>query len=513
MNFLLAESLYEAQQYPQAIDEYEKTAYVYPRHQDSAEAGYASLVAFDALFEKTNAEQIPILRRKRIESAIRFTTSFPGDTRIATVELQTARQFLAWKDYSEASVSAQRLIENDRVGKDDKQAAWSILADAQFSSNDYAAAEASYSNLLTYLPQQGKETEAVHEQIASSIYKQGEIARNNDDHAGAAKHFTRLGKVVPGSPKRIIADYDAATAYVELKDWPSVISQLESFRNRYPKHKKFNSGVTEKLALAYSETGNQSYAAREMIALSTLGGISGERKKDLMWRSAELYEEAGESNKAIAIYKDYVRAYPYPLARSIELRHNIAESYRVSKDSKKRRYWLNEIVKADARGKGERSARSKYLAATASLELIQPQHQAYQQIKLTVPLKTSLRKKKKLMQQSLDGYGKAMKYQVEEVTTEATYQIAEIYHEFAKSLLNSQRPGGLNEEQLEEYDLLLEEQAFPFEEKAIDIHLANFKRIPAGTYDEPTRKSLKVLGELMPFRFAKVEIADAYVEF
>jgi hypothetical protein len=68
------------------------------------------------------------------------------------------------------------------------------------------------------------------------------------------------------------------------------------------------------------------------------------------------------------------------------------------------------------------------------------------------------------------------------------------------------------DEQLEEYDLLLEEQAFPFEEKAIDIHLANFRRIPAGTYDEPTRKSLQVLGEMMPFRYARVESSDSHVE-
>ncbi|MGD8840078.1 MAG: hypothetical protein PVI70_10805, partial [Gammaproteobacteria bacterium] len=146
------------------------------------------------------------------------------------------------------------------------------------------------------------------------------------------------------------------------------------------------------------------------------------------------------------------------------------------------------------------------------LELIAPLQRAYQQAKLTVPLKASLQKKKKLMQQSIDAYSRAIKYQVQEVTTEATFQIAEIYRNFAKSLMNSQRPKGLDEEQLEEYDLLLEEQAYPFEEKAIDIHLANFKRIPEGTYDEPTRKSLRVLGEMMPYRFAKVESTESYVE-
>ena len=116
------------------------------------------------------------------------------------------------------------------------------------------------------------------------------------------------------------------------------------------------------------------------------------------------------------------------------------------------------------------------------------------------------------MQKLIANYTKAISYQVEEVTTEATYQIAEIYHSFANALLKSQRPRGLNEEELEEYELLLEEQAYPFEEKAIDIHLTNFKRIPQGAYNQSVKKSLKVLGDLMPFRYAKVEIADAYVE-
>ena len=116
------------------------------------------------------------------------------------------------------------------------------------------------------------------------------------------------------------------------------------------------------------------------------------------------------------------------------------------------------------------------------------------------------------MQKSIAAYTKALNYQVEEVTAEATFQIAEIYHSFARDLLESQRPKGLNEEELEEYELLLEEQAYPFEEKAIDIHLTNFKRIPKGAYSQSVKNSLKVLGDLMPFRYAKVEVADAYVE-
>ncbi|MDH3537647.1 MAG: tetratricopeptide repeat protein, partial [Gammaproteobacteria bacterium] len=511
MNFLLAEGLYEAGQYPQAIDEYQKTAYNYEPHKDSAEAGYAALIAFDALFKTTNASDILALRQKRIQSAVRFTTTYPDDPRLAAVELQTAQQFFEWKNYPDSIASAKRLIENKNVDKPTRQTAWTILSDAQFSTGDYAAAEQSYLTLLTFMPQQDKKRQPVREQIASSIYKQGEIARDAGNHLLAAQNFSRLGQVIPESPKRAVADYDAATAYLQLEDWPTAISQLEAFRKRYPKEKKLNDGVTEKLALAYSKNGNQALAAREILALSNMPG-SPERKRDLMWRAAELYQESGQPDRAIAIYKNYVKAYPYPLERSMELRHKIAESYRARNDTRNLNIWLNDIIQADARAGAQRNARSKYLAATASLELIAPLQQSYQNVKLTVPLKTSLGKKKKLMQQSIDAYSRAMKYQVQEVTTEATFQIAEIYRNFARSLMTSQRPKGLDEEQLEEYELLLEEQAFPFEEKAIDIHLANFKRIPAGTYDEPTKKSLQVLGEMMPFRFAKVESTDTYVD-
>jgi cellulose synthase operon protein C len=458
------------------------------------------------------ANQLQALREQRIRSAVRFTTSFTDDPRLAAVELQTAQQFFSWKQYPDAMASAERLIDNPRVDQPTKQQAWSILADAQFSTFDYAAAEVSYQALLKFKSVGGEQRKAVREQIAASIYKQGELARDAGDHRLAAQHFNRLGNTIPESPTRVVADYDAATAYLQLEDWTAAIAELQAFRRNYPDNKKFNAGVTEKLALAYDKNGSLSLAAAELLALSRLPGSS-ERKRDLMWRSAEMYQQDGQSGRVIEIYKEYFSDYPYPLERSIELRHRIAESYRAKNDTRNLHVWLNDIVKADARAGSERSARSKYLAATASLELVEPLQRAYRQSKLTVPLKTSLARKKKLMQQSIDAYSKAIKYQVAEVTTEATYQIAEIYHDFARALMDSERPKGLDDEQLEEYQLLLEEQAFPFEEKAIDIHLANFRRIPTGTFDEPTRKSLQVLGEMMPFRYARVESSDPYVEF
>jgi hypothetical protein len=58
--------------------------------------------------------------------------------------------------------------------------------------------------------------------------------------------------------------------------------------------------------------------------------------------------------------------------------------------------------------------------------------------------------------------------------------------------------------------LLLEEQAFPFEEKAIDIHETNANRAYEGVYDEWVQKSFNALKKLQPIRYAKNERSELF---
>ena len=80
------------------------------------------------------------------------------------------------------------------------------------------------------------------------------------------------------------------------------------------------------------------------------------------------------------------------------------------------------------------------------------------------------------MEASLAAYSRAGAYGVAEVTTAASYAMADLYRDLASALLVSERPAGLTAEELEQYDLLLEEQAYPFEERAIGIHETNTHR-------------------------------------
>ena len=55
------------------------------------------------------------------------------------------------------------------------------------------------------------------------------------------------------------------------------------------------------------------------------------------------------------------------------------------------------------------------------------------------------------------------------------------------------------------YQIMLEEQAFPFEEKSIALHLVNTERIRKGVYDQWVKKSFQALAELQPGRYNKRE--------
>ncbi|MEM6513214.1 MAG: Clp protease ClpB, partial [Pseudomonadota bacterium] len=117
----------------------------------------------------------------------------------------------------------------------------------------------------------------------------------------------------------------------------------------------------------------------------------------------------------------------------------------------------------------------------------------------------SLKLKRSLMEEVIKVYTEAADYGVAEVTTAATYQLGQVYEVFSSDLMNSERPTNLDELALEEYELLLEEQAYPFEEKAIDLYKVNADRAPDGVYDEWVQKSFDRLAGLMPARYAKSE--------
>jgi hypothetical protein len=64
---------------------------------------------------------------------------------------------------------------------------------------------------------------------------------------------------------------------------------------------------------------------------------------------------------------------------------------------------------------------------------------------------------------------------------------------------------------MEPYELGIEEQAYPLEDKAIEVHKKNLELMTVGIYNEWIDKSLQKLAKFIPARYAKPEEESAVI--
>ena len=187
---------------------------------------------------------------------------------------------------------------------------------------------------------------------------------------------------------------------------------------------------------------------------------------------------------AARAYERYVKQYPEPLEPALEARYRLARVAREDGNAPRELALMKEVQRADLTAGAARTDRTRYLGGMATLALAQPLADDYRKVALVEPLKRQLKLKKDKMELALKAYSTAADYGIAEVSTAATFQTAELYRDFGAALMNSQRPKGLKKDELEQYNVMLEEQAFPFEEKAIEVHEINAKHTANGIYDK-----------------------------
>lgn len=160
----------------------------------------------------------------------------------------------------------------------------------------------------------------------------------------------------------------------------------------------------------------------------------------------------------------------------------------------------------------ESNDRVAWLGAWAAFTLAEPRFEEFSSIKLTQPLRRSLERKTTVMRDALQRYENVAAIGVSEYATAANYRIGQMYQVLARDMIDSERPSGLDELELEQYELLLEEQALPYEDQAIDILIANTDLVTRNIYDDWVKQSFAQLAKLLPGRFAKFEQVEEYVD-
>jgi TolA-binding protein len=510
-NYLLAETLFESHRYPDAAAEYERTAYNYPKNAKSATAGYAALVAYQKAQDELSGAAQSEWHAKATAAGVRFAQTFPEHPDSAGVLTRAAEDEFAAKDLPRATELARMLLARQPpVDAGKQRIAWTIIAESQFSAAAYDKAEEAFLRARDLAGADAKQKSDLTERLAADVYKQGEAKQQAGNAAGAVDDFLRVATVAPDSKIRATAEYDAAAQLINLKQWDRAIGVLEDFRRDFPKSELL-ADVRRKLAVAYTEGNHPEAAASEFERMAADAHEDPTVQREALLEAADLYAKANNSPKAIAMLEKFVALHPTPVPDAVEARERLADYAGRAGDAARQLHWEREIVQADAQAGAERTDRTRYLAGTAQIELAAPARDAFRNVRLVLPLKKSLIAKRKALDAALAAYKRALDYHVAAVTTAATFEMAELYRMLAKDIMSSERPKNLSMDEREQYDSLLEEQVYPFEEQAIAMHEANAARAKDGLYDEWVKRSYGVLAELKPARYAKSELTQDVV--
>lgn len=495
-------------QYIDALKHYELAAY----DGDiilNKKAAYATIVLSDQIYKKTaSAKNKKDILNKHIKYATLYTQLYTNSKRSPQIILHAAEMAFQTRQFNKAIELADS-IPNTVISSSNTKANI-IKAHSYFNSLQYGNAEAAYFSVLSSKYISNKTKIKLSDKLALSIYKQAESSIKEGKVNDAIEHFIRISSIVPSSSISATGFYDAIALSMKNKLWGVSINNIKSFQKLYPGH-KYNSDITKKLSVAYLNSNQGIKAAQEFEKISGF-----EKNKDVkiaaLWQAAELYESKNDMPSAIRSYEKYAATYKKPFPQFMESMIKLTELYNNISNDKKKTYWHKEIIKADKKTISKyKTERTRYITSFASLNLAKSEHKKFTQQHLILPLKLSLRKKKHAMQKAVKFYGQASKYGIAETATESTHAIADIYKSFSKDLLTSQRPKGLSGEELEQYVILLEDKAFPFEDKAIEFHEANMSHIKDGVYNKWVKQSHRQLRELFPARYKRTAKLDRYI--
>jgi tetratricopeptide (TPR) repeat protein len=515
IQFNLAESYFQAQQYALAIAQYEDYAYRYVNHGSASDGAYTALLAYDALLINSgdNSDEYTLTwLEKQRKSRDDFIITFTSDPRAISVTQTLMQSQFDKAQFADALFYSQWLLTppdavTQKISESLRYSANLVKAHSFFGLEQYAEAEKSYALLLQSIESDNSDYNALVRNYAVSMYKQAEYAVASNDLDQAIGHLKRIIDKTPNVDVRINAQYDAATYLLALSRFDEAQRMLQDFEARFPGN-ALTSTIENKLLYIFEQTEQWKPAADILYRQWTLEKDTDAGREALLL-AAEYYELAGDRTLSLPAYRAYAHAYPEPFDTVTEVRLLMSEFYKQSGEGEKQRFWLNKLIMGHDNAGSSQTARSLTLAAMSAMVFANDAKRTFAAIKLEQPLRDTLSKKRDALERAVLTHNKVLTYGVREYATVANHQLGELYLTLASDLMASQRPTELSALEREQYDLLLEEQAYPFEEEAIKVFETNAKRSWGGVYDEWVRASFDKLSSLLPSAYRKPEKVEA----
>ena len=361
----------------------------------------------------------------------------------------------------------------------------------------------------------------------------------------AAKEFER---VVAGEPNPKVADkalFSAAMAYQNAKHWNSAARVFEkiaieprfkgsSYRedalfflaenNR--KFFDFEKSVSRYLDLKRSFPKSKRaffalYKAAELEEMQGNLSRSAELYKDYSrefsgrddaaqayYRAGLVYEKLGDERAQLSHWKEFVKRYSATPGFDQRILEAWVRLARIHKSKNKwndaKKAYERTIAEFAGRGLEPGSAAAGY-AAESKFELIEQQFTTWSRIQLEGSMrkqqKASAAKLKRL--QELEGaYIEIFPYQAFGWTIAAFFRVGQLYQGFAQFLYKAPDPPGLDDEMMDEYRTIIEDQGLKWENVAIDrFEVAVLQARKLKVVNDWSAKALKAINKFKPAEY------------
>lgn len=514
ITYLRGETYFAAKEYVNSISDYESVAYELEPGKDekrSSEAGYAAIIAYQKLIDRLGKDSRKgrATQELAVVSMLRFTSKFQQDPRSPAVLTNAAEYLFTLDEFERALAVANTLIEGS-AGNDKslRKTAFGIKAHSLFNLKRYSEAELAYIEQRKLVDEKNDEYAQISERIASSVYKYSEILVIEDRQLDAVNQLLKIKKLAPDSGIRVSAQYDAATMMLAMGQWKPAITEFKQLQSLYIQH-DLSVEFPRKIAFAQEKDEQWQEAADSYLDLSH-NDPDEEIKREAMFVSATLYEKVKDYETSIILFKRYAHRYPQPFNTRMEARYHLATNYEALDDKTRHLYWLRRVIDGDKKGGEQRSDRSRWLGAWANAKYGDYWVWEFKRRKLRMPLENSLPKKNENLKNATDRYQMAADYGILEYVTLSSYKIAELYNRFAEEIRNVKEPAGLNEADVQIFSQILDQQAQPFTNLAIELHQSNIDRGWDGAFNEWINNSFQSMKVLQPERFNKNELEVSY---
>jgi tetratricopeptide (TPR) repeat protein len=529
VTFLKAEVLFSSYQYPEAIKEYEKVAYQpqRPDNKDNAvNAGYAAIISHEKQVDFLKAgvayegqsPQKPVVEDSRqvrqwrvsaVDSMLAFAEKFHTDERSPSVLTNAAEYLFSLNRYKDAiDVSSGLIAKNASLNKTLKKTAYGIIALSYFNLEDYQQAEDNYISQRNLVDPKAEEYTQVSERLAASIYKKSEVMISKDESLAAIDQLLRIKQLTPNSPIRVTAQYDAATLLLDAKLWQRAIVELLELKQFYPDY-KYAVEYQRKLAFAYEQNEGWGNAASAYAVLVNDDPDANVRQEAL-FLTATMYERDKNLSAANLNYESYVQLYPQPFDNYMEAHYHLAANHEALDNQSTLNKWLSATIDVDQKAGVQRTDRSRWLGAWANAKYGDYYSSLFSKVELTLPIVKSVPNKNQWLQQASASYQSAADYGILEFVAMSSYKIGVLYRQFGNDLRSAPKPDSLSGEDQQIYGRIIDEQAAPFDQLAVDLHQANIDRAWGGKFNEWINNSFAEMRTLSPQRFNKVELIVSY---